>query len=108
MLLLRNKSRIAVFFTMLLVAWTSSALGEPTDRDAVEAQLREAMDALPDVSAMVTTTDDVEAFTLLYDDIENDQQVWNMISALVLLAAGLYLAALYFLIRVRGQYPSYG
>ena len=31
-------------------------------------------------------TDDVEAYTLLYEDIENDEAVWNMISALVLFA----------------------
>ncbi|NIR40901.1 MAG: hypothetical protein GWN79_24365, partial [Actinobacteria bacterium] len=31
----------------------------------------------------------VDAFRLLYEDIESDQQVWNMISALVLLAAAL-------------------
>ena len=59
------------------------------DRDVIEAQLRDAMDALPGVGATVTTTDDVDAFTILYEDIENDQQIWNMISALVLLAAAL-------------------
>jgi putative ABC transport system permease protein len=60
-----------------------------TDRRRVENELRDALDAVAGVSATVTDRDDVEAFSVLYDDIENDEQVWTMISILVLLAAAL-------------------
>lgn len=64
-------------------------LAPGTDRRLVETELREALDAIPGVSATVTDRDDVESFSVLYDDIENDEQVWTMISILVLLAAAL-------------------
>jgi putative ABC transport system permease protein len=41
------------------------------------------------VSATVRDRDDVDAYQLLYDDIENDEQIWTMISVLVLFAAAL-------------------
>ena len=37
----------------------------------------------------MTTQDEAEAFRVLYEDIENDQQIWNALSALVLGAAAL-------------------
>lgn len=58
-------------------------------RDRVEHELREALDAAPGVSATVSNRDQDEAFRILYDDIENDQQIWNALSALVLFAAAL-------------------
>jgi len=58
-------------------------------RGQVERQLQQAVDDLGGVSATVTNRDDVEAFSVLYEDIENDEQVWTMISALVLFAAAL-------------------
>jgi len=60
-----------------------------SDRDRIEAELRSAMDAAEGVSATVTNQDQAEAFRLLYEDIDNDQQIWNALSALVLLAAAL-------------------
>ncbi len=60
-----------------------------SDRDRIEEQLRAALAEVPGVSATVTDQDDVEAFRVLYEDIESDQQVWNMISALILFAAAL-------------------
>ena len=59
------------------------------DRDLVERELTEAMDDLEGVTATVTNQDDAEAYRVLYEDIENDQQIWNAISALVLFAAAL-------------------
>ena len=59
------------------------------DRDLVERELTEAKDDLEGVTATVTNQDDAEAYRVLYEDIENDQQIWNAISALVLFAAAL-------------------
>jgi putative ABC transport system permease protein len=59
-----------------------------TDRDAVEAQLTDAVSDLG-VSANVSTRDDADAVRVLYEDIDNDQRFWNALSALILLAAGL-------------------
>lgn len=64
-------------------------LADGTDRRAVQDELQQALDAMPGVSAMVSNRDDVDAFRLLYDDIANDEQVWTMISILVLFAAAL-------------------
>lgn len=41
------------------------------------------------LSASVTTRDDATAVRVLYDDIENDQQFWNVLAGLVLFAAAL-------------------
>ncbi len=57
------------------------------DRDAMEQELDAALDSLPGVGATVTNQDDAEAFRILYEDIDNDQQIWNLLSGLVLLAA---------------------
>ena len=63
-------------------------LAEGADRDAVEAQLGDAVRELG-VSATVSTRDDATAYRVLYEDIDNDQQFWNMLAGLVLVAAGL-------------------
>jgi putative ABC transport system permease protein len=59
------------------------------DRDVVVGELAAALAAIDGVSATVTTRDDAEAYRVLYEDIDNDQQFWNMLSALVLVAAAL-------------------
>ncbi|MDH3705473.1 MAG: FtsX-like permease family protein, partial [Acidimicrobiia bacterium] len=41
------------------------------------------------LAGTVTDRDDVEAHRILYEDIENDQKIWNALSALVLFAAAL-------------------
>jgi len=64
------------------------------DRAVIEQELTVALDGLEGVTATVTDQDDAEAFRVLYEDIENDQQVWNAISALVLFAAALAAANL--------------
>lgn len=64
-------------------------LADGTDVAAVEAELQAILDDLPGVSATVTDRNDVEAYRLLYDDIDNDEQIWTMISVLVLFAAAL-------------------
>ncbi len=58
-------------------------------RDVVELELSIAMDGLEGITATVANQDEDEAFRVLYEDIENDQQIWNAISALVLFAAAL-------------------
>ncbi len=64
-------------------------LVDGADRDLVEQELGAAMDSLEGITATVANQDDDEAFRVLYEDIENDQQVWNAIAALVLFAAAL-------------------
>ena len=64
-------------------------LAEGTDVAAVQSELQAILDALPGVSATVWDRNDVDAYRLLYDDIENDEQLWTMISVLVLFAAAL-------------------
>jgi len=63
-------------------------LSDGADRDLVRADLSDAVAQLG-ASATVSTRDDTTAFRVLYDDIENDQQFWNMLAGLVLVAAGL-------------------
>ncbi|MDH4279154.1 MAG: FtsX-like permease family protein, partial [Acidimicrobiia bacterium] len=63
-------------------------LVEGADRDAMEAQLTSAVSALG-LSATVSTFDDADAVRVLYEDIDNDQRIWNALSALVLGAAAL-------------------
>lgn len=58
------------------------------DRDAVQAALAAALTRdLPDIGATVATRDDDQAYRVLYDDIENDQQLWNLFALVILLAA---------------------
>ncbi len=63
-------------------------LVDGADRDAIEAELADAVAALG-VSATVSTRDDADAVRVLYEDIDNDQRFWNALSALVLVAAAL-------------------
>ena len=44
---------------------------------------------LPDIGVTVMTAADDLTYTLVYEDIDNDQRFWNALSALVLFAAAL-------------------
>jgi len=63
-------------------------LADRTDRDAVTAELTDAMSGLG-IGATVSSRDDTDAVRVLYEDIDNDQRFWNALSALVLFAAAL-------------------
>jgi putative ABC transport system permease protein len=58
------------------------------DGDRIAAQLVDAAER-SGLGATVTDRADIAAFRVLYEDIDNDQQFWNGLSALVLLAAAL-------------------
>lgn len=58
------------------------------DRDAVAAELAAALDSSrPPVAADLTTRDDIDAYRVLYDDIEGDEQLWRIVALLVLFGA---------------------
>ena len=58
------------------------------DSAAVQRELRQALDtAQPPLAATVTTRDDIDAYRVLYDDIDGDAQLWRIIALLVLLGA---------------------
>ena len=63
-------------------------IADGADRDVVEAQLVAVISDLG-LSGVVSTRDDSDAVRVLYEDIDNDQQFWNALSALVLAAAAL-------------------
>jgi putative ABC transport system permease protein len=58
------------------------------DRDRVERDLRAAAE-LAGTGLIVTDADDVDAVRVLYEDIDNDQQFFTAVAALVLIAAAL-------------------
>jgi putative ABC transport system permease protein len=64
-------------------------VGQGGDAAAVERDLRAAAAARTDVSLDVTTTDDSDAYRILYEDIGNDQQFFTAFAVLVLVAAAL-------------------
>ncbi len=58
------------------------------DLDAAKESLeKELAAALPDVGATVTTREEDPVYRMLYEDIDNDQKVWNLFAVLILLAA---------------------
>src|SRR5512135_1072917 len=62
------------------------------DRAAFRAGLERTLAArLPDSGTTVTTREDIPAHRILYEDIDNDQELWNVLAALVL--AGAVFAA---------------
>jgi putative ABC transport system permease protein len=63
-------------------------VSDPAARDELQAGVEQAL-ADAGLSAEVSTRDEAEAYRVLYEDIENDQQFWNALSALVLFAAAL-------------------
>ncbi len=64
-------------------------LVDGSDRDAVAAELVDAAAALPGTSATVTDRDEAEAYRVLYEDIDNDQQTFTALAVLILFAAAL-------------------
>jgi putative ABC transport system permease protein len=59
------------------------------DVDVVERELRAAAGELTGVGLTVTDREDVDAFRVLYEDIDNDQQFFTAFAVLVLVAATL-------------------
>jgi putative ABC transport system permease protein len=57
------------------------------DRRVVQGELERALAILPGVGATVSTRDELDSYRVLYEDIDNDQQLWNVIALLVLSAA---------------------
>jgi putative ABC transport system permease protein len=54
----------------------------------VQRELREAASAVqPPLAATVSTRDDIDAYRILYDDIDGDAQLWRVLALLVLLGA---------------------
>lgn len=72
------------------------------DRGAFAAHLTASFDAaMPDVGVVVSTTDDDAAYSLTYEDIEGDQQFFNIIAILIL--AGSAAAAVNLTARMVDQ-----
>ncbi len=72
------------------------------DRNAFGAQIAASFaEALPDVGVVVSTADDDPAYTLTYEDIEGDQQFFNIIAILIL--AGSAAAAVNLTARMVDQ-----
>jgi putative ABC transport system permease protein len=60
-------------------------LRDGADRDAFGVALAEAFaKEMPDVGIIVTDTDDDAAYTLTYEDIEGDQQFFNILAFVIL------------------------
>ncbi|MET0524501.1 MAG: ABC transporter permease [Nocardioides sp.] len=58
------------------------------DRDLLRRELEQALaTGQQPLAADVTTRDEIDAYRVLYDDIEGDQQLWRVIALLVLLGA---------------------
>jgi putative ABC transport system permease protein len=77
-------------------------LESDADRDAVAADVAAAFDsAMSDIGVIVTTTDDDAVYTVMYEDIEGDQQFFNIIAVLIL--AGSAAAAVNLTARMVDQ-----
>jgi putative ABC transport system permease protein len=77
-------------------------LESDTDRDAFAARLAASFEtAIPDIGVVVSTTDDDAAYSLTYEDIEGDQQFFNIIAVLIL--AGSAAAAVNLTARMVDQ-----
>jgi putative ABC transport system permease protein len=69
------------------------------DRAVVAGELRRAIDgAVPPLAGTVTTRDDIDAYRILYEDIDGDRQLWRVVALLVL--GGAALAALNLTTRI--------
>lgn len=64
-------------------------LAPGADRDRVEQELSEAVAAVGAGGVIVTDQDEADAFRILYEDIENDQQFFTALAVLILFAAAL-------------------
>jgi len=62
-------------------------LDDPSATGAVERQLVDAIDEQLGAGATATRKADEPAYRMLYEDIENDQQFWNIIAGLILAGA---------------------
>ena len=72
------------------------------DRDAFAAEVAAAFDsAMPDIGVIVTDTNDDAVYTVMYEDIEGDQQFFNIIAILIL--AGSAAAAVNLTARMVDQ-----
>ncbi len=106
---------LAVLFVPLSTA--QELLGQPdqvneialtlvpgADRDLVQAELQAALDTLASGAdggtsgATITVREDEPAYRMLYEDIEGDQQFWNIIAALIF--AGATFAAFNLITRI--------
>jgi putative ABC transport system permease protein len=60
-------------------------LSPGANRTVVKHEIERALaQRLPNVGATVTTRDDNDAHRILYEDIESDQKVWNVMALLIL------------------------
>ncbi len=60
------------------------------DRRQLAADLERAVTAgLPGAAVTVTTTEEDDAYRVLYEDIESDQEFWNAIAGLILVGAAV-------------------
>jgi putative ABC transport system permease protein len=60
------------------------------DRGTVAGELRTALaTAEPPLAATVTTREDIDAYRILYEDIDGDAKLWRVIALLVLFGAAL-------------------
>ncbi|MDO9495648.1 MAG: ABC transporter permease, partial [Nocardioides sp.] len=58
------------------------------DRDVLLEELAQALAAAqPPLAADTSTRDEIDAYRVLYDDIDGDEQLWRVIALLVLLGA---------------------
>jgi putative ABC transport system permease protein len=65
------------------------ALRPETDRAEVVGQLEREIGAeLPGIGFTVSTTEDLDSHRILYEDAENDQQLFNVFAFLILAGAG--------------------
>ncbi|MCZ7534613.1 MAG: FtsX-like permease family protein [Acidimicrobiia bacterium] len=63
-------------------------LAPGADLDAAKETLAQQFaEDLPDVGVTLTTRDEDPVYRVLYEDIENDQKVWNLFAVLILMAA---------------------
>ncbi len=106
---LSQKSYSVVFATLHTVQQLTGSAGRVNDAvltvhdpalcAVLQQELRQALSQLrPQVSAEVTTTGDIDAYRVLYDDIAGDEQLWRIVALLVL--AGAAFAALNLTTRV--------
>lgn len=97
---LTQKAYGVLFTTLHTVQRATGATGQVNDlvltlrrgadRAVVARELREALaTARPSLAADVTTRDQIDAYRVLYDDIDGDEQLWRVIALLVLLGAAV-------------------
>jgi putative ABC transport system permease protein len=64
-------------------------IADRADVESIRTQLETTLNATAETGATVTTRDESPAYRVLYDDIGSDQQIWDLLSGLVLAAAAL-------------------